>query len=48
MIELALISGTGFYNFPGLEEEEDLRIGTKYGDAHVNGPRFNNRFVPIL
>jgi len=43
MIELALISGTGFYDFPGLEEGEDLRIGTKYGDAHVNGPRFNSK-----
>jgi len=35
MIDLAIISGTGFYDFPGLEEEEDLRIETRYGDASI-------------
>ncbi len=35
MIDLAIISGTGFYDFPGLEKEEDLTIETRYGDASV-------------
>jgi 5'-methylthioadenosine phosphorylase len=35
MIDLAIISGTGFYDFPGLEEEESLRIKTRYGDASI-------------
>ena len=35
MIDLAVISGTGFYDFPGLEEEEGLRIETRYGDASI-------------
>ncbi len=35
MIDLAIISGTGFYDFPGLEEEEGLRIETRYGDASI-------------
>jgi 5'-methylthioadenosine phosphorylase len=35
MIDLAIISGTGFYDFPGLEEEESLRIETRYGDALI-------------
>jgi len=35
MIDLAVISGTGFYDFPGLEEGEDLRIVTKYGDVSI-------------
>lgn len=35
MIELAVISGTGFYDFSGLEEMEDLRIATNYGEASV-------------
>lgn len=35
MINLAIISGTGFYDFSGLEEGEDLRIATKYGDASI-------------
>jgi 5'-methylthioadenosine phosphorylase len=35
MIDLAIISGTGFYDFPGLKEEEDLKIETRYGDASV-------------
>ena len=31
MIDLAIISGTGFYDFPGLEEGRGLEITTKYG-----------------
>jgi 5'-methylthioadenosine phosphorylase len=35
MIDLAIISGTGFYDFPGLKKEEDLKIETRYGDASI-------------
>ena len=35
MIDLAVISGTGFYDFPGLEEGIDQIIDTKFGDASV-------------
>ncbi len=35
MIDLAIISGTGFYDFPGLEREEGLTIETRYGDASI-------------
>ena len=35
MIDLAIISGTGFYDFPGLDEEEDINIETRYGAASV-------------
>ena len=31
MIDLAIISGTGFYDFPGLEDGRNLEITTKYG-----------------
>ncbi len=36
MIELAIISGTGFYDLPGLESVEELRVDTKFGDARVS------------
>jgi 5'-methylthioadenosine phosphorylase len=35
VIDLAIISGTGFYDFPDLEEKEDLRIETRHGDASI-------------
>lgn len=35
MIDLAIISGTGFYDFPGLEEGEEKTIETKYGRASL-------------
>jgi len=37
MIDLAIISGTGFYDFPGLEREEGLTIETRYGVASIPG-----------
>lgn len=48
MIELALISGTGFYDFPGLEEGEDLRIGTKYGDALVRRGAIEGKEIAFI
>lgn len=35
MIDIAVISGTGFYDFPGLEDRKDLEITTKYGRASL-------------
>ncbi len=35
MIDVAIISGTGFYAFPGLERGEDIEVSTKYGEAKV-------------
>lgn len=35
MIDLAIISGTGFYDFPGLEKEEGLSIETRYGATSI-------------
>lgn len=35
MIDLAIISGSGFYDFPGLEEPEEKTIETSFGRAHV-------------
>ena len=32
MVDLAIISGTGFYEFSGLEQGEDLMVSTKYGE----------------
>ncbi|UCC41720.1 MAG: MTAP family purine nucleoside phosphorylase [Candidatus Aminicenantes bacterium] len=34
-MDLAVISGTGFYDFPGLEEGRDEIVDTKFGDASV-------------
>lgn len=44
MVDLAIISGTGFYDFPGLEGGEERTIGTECGAAslrtgHVAGKR---------
>lgn len=35
MVDLALISGTGFYDFPDLEKGKDLEISTKYGKVSL-------------
>lgn len=35
MIDLAIISGTGFYDFPGLDEAQDKTVRTKYGEASL-------------
>lgn len=35
MIDLAIISGSGFYDFPGLEEAESKTIETSYGNVSV-------------
>ncbi len=35
MIDLAIISGTGFYDFPGLKDARDETLDTKYGEVPV-------------
>jgi len=35
MVDLTIISGTGFYEFSGLEQGEDLMVSTKYGEAKI-------------
>jgi 5'-methylthioadenosine phosphorylase len=35
MIDLAIISGSGFYDFPGLEEPEERTVETSFGIARV-------------
>jgi 5'-methylthioadenosine phosphorylase len=35
MIDLALISGTGFYDFPDLEKRKDVEITTRYGKVSL-------------
>jgi len=35
MIDLAIISGSGFYDFPGLEDPEEQKIETPFGKASV-------------
>jgi 5'-methylthioadenosine phosphorylase len=35
MIELAIISGSGFYDFPGLEDPEEKTIETSFGSVSV-------------
>lgn len=45
MIDLAIISGTGFYDFPGLEQGEDITIRTKYGEASFRRGKVSGRTI---
>jgi 5'-methylthioadenosine phosphorylase len=33
MIDLAIITGTGFYDFPGMEKAEDILVSTEFGEC---------------
>ena len=48
MIDLSVISGTGFYDFPGLEEGKDLRIETRYGDASIRRGIVNGKEIAFI
>ena len=48
MIDLAVISGTGFYDFPGLEEEIDQTVDTKFGDASVRRGVIHGKKVAFI
>ncbi len=48
MIDLAIISGTGFYEFSGLEQGRDLKISTKYGEAKIRKGALDNLQVAYI
>ena len=48
MIDLAIISGTGFYDFPGLEERKEEHIRTKYGKARVSAGLLHGRRIAYI
>lgn len=48
MIDLAIISGTGFYDFPGLEEEESITLDTRYGDALIIKGAFEGKKIAFI
>jgi 5'-methylthioadenosine phosphorylase len=48
MIDLAVISGTGFYDFPGLEKKIDQTIDTKFGDASVTSGVIDGKKVAFI
>jgi 5'-methylthioadenosine phosphorylase len=48
MIDLAIISGSGFYDFPGLEEPEEKTIETSFGNASVCVGHRNQKHIAFI
>ena len=48
MTDFAIISGSGFYDFPGLDKEEDRIFKTRFGDASVRTGQLEGREVAFL
>jgi 5'-methylthioadenosine phosphorylase len=48
VIDLAVISGSGFYEFSGLDQGEDKIIKTQFGDASVRTGRIEGRNLAFL
>ena len=48
MIDLAVISGSGFYDFPGLDEEESRIVKTHYGDASIMTGKIEEKNIAFL
>ncbi len=48
MIDLAVISGSGFYEFPGLDQAEDKIIQTQFGDASVRTGKIEGKSLAFL
>lgn len=48
MIDLAVISGSGFYEFPGLDKGEDRIIKTQFGDASVRTGKIDGTSLAFL
>jgi len=48
MADLAIVSGSGFYDFPGLESGEDKIVKTRFGDASVRTGQFEGRKIAFL
>ncbi|UCE21831.1 MAG: MTAP family purine nucleoside phosphorylase [Candidatus Aminicenantes bacterium] len=48
MIDLAVISGSGFYDFPGLDQGEDQIVKTQFGDASVRTGKIEGKSLAFL
>jgi 5'-methylthioadenosine phosphorylase len=48
MVDMAIISGTGFYDFPGLEDGEDKKIDTEYGKAVIRVGNIDGKKIGFL
>jgi len=48
MIDIAIISGSGFYDFPGLADVEKRQIGTKFGTVIVDSGRLKGKKIAFL
>lgn len=48
VIDLSVISGSGFYRFPGLQEESEHTVHTKFGDAAVTTGILQGRKVAFI
>ena len=48
MIEIAIISGSGFYDFPRLAEPEEKDIGTPFGKSRVCLGRVDQRQIAFI
>lgn len=48
MIDLAIISGSGFYDFPDIEKGEDRIVNTQYGKASVRTGEVKGKTVAFI
>lgn len=48
MIDVAVISGSGFYNFPDLDDADKREISTKFGSVIVCTGRLDDRKVAFI
>ena len=48
MIDLAVISGSGFYDFPSLDEEESRIVKTHYGDVSILTGQIEGKNIAFL
>jgi len=48
MVDLAVISGSGFYDFPGLDDGEDKTVQTRYGEATVRIGEIEGRKIAFI
>ncbi|MBN1223526.1 MAG: MTAP family purine nucleoside phosphorylase [Candidatus Aminicenantes bacterium] len=48
MIDLAVISGSGFYDFPGLDNAEDKDISTRYGEVIVHTGKWDTKMIAFI
>lgn len=46
MVEVSIISGSGFYDFPDIQEQEDKQLETKFGEVTlVTGMAYGHRIA---